>query len=52
MSGAGDLNARRRLGPGCKTGDHDVVDVAPGKAVGTGVVLEGGDDPVLGGGEF
>jgi hypothetical protein len=34
------------------TGDHNVVHLGVGKSVGPGVVLEGGDDPVLGGGEF
>ena len=31
-----------------QTGDGNVVDMGAGKAVGAGVVLEGGDDPVLG----
>ena len=46
--GAGDLNVSLRLGTGCQAGDHDVVHVGAGKAVGTGVVLEGGDHPALG----
>src|SRR5690242_13421629 len=36
------------LRPSCQTGDRDVVDVGAGKAVRAGVVLEGGDHPVLG----
>jgi hypothetical protein len=31
-----------------QTGEGDIVDVRAGKAVGAGVVLEGGDDPLLG----
>jgi DNA-binding transcriptional regulator YhcF (GntR family) len=40
--------AETPLRPGCQTGDHDIVDVRAGKAVGAGVVLEGGDHPLLG----
>ena len=46
--GASDLNALSQLRPSCQPGDHDVVDVGAGEAVGAGVVFEGGDDPVLG----
>ncbi len=48
MFGAGDLSMPRRLCPSCQTGDDDVMDVGAGKAVRAGVVLEGGDHPVLG----
>ena len=37
---ADDLTVPRRLRPSCQTGEHDVVDMGPGKAVGAGVVLE------------
>ncbi len=45
---AGERRVPRRLRSGCQSGDHDVVDVGAGKAVGAGVVLEGGGRPVLG----
>ena len=36
------------LHPSCQTADHDVVHVGTWEAVRAGVVLEGGDHPVLG----
>jgi hypothetical protein len=43
-----DLIELRRLRPSCHIADHDVVHVGLREAVGAGVMLEGGDDPVLG----
>jgi hypothetical protein len=43
-----DLIEPRRLRPSCQTADHNVVHVGLWESVRAGVMLEGGDDPVLG----